>query len=787
MAQYKMDHVNYDGSSDVWEITDAAARGSIADAYSASSTYALGDHVLYNGQLYECNTAITTAEAWTAAHWTAVTVGAEIATVKDGLSEVFKNELVANISASGNTWYQYNFVEGHKYAFINTGASTLVPKTVSSRGSYEQIEKIGTANLQSGSPTYFTPQYSAPYMHIYSSGVGSFKLYEIDTLFEVENNVDSNLTALSFEEDLTFTTGNGAVSPRITGTAVVITPSNSWNYALVDMASSDYVIAKVKTANNANILYFVWVDDSDVAVSADVFNITIETTQLLRSKKPAGATKVYVRNYNSNVFKIWKNVSTPLQIQVSKNSQNIENVYENSIDSSLSASGNVWIEFAIHAGHRYKFTNSANSSGVLLVYSTGTNGSYENIETLTRTGNIAAGKFIYVTAIYDAPYLRVYANNAAEFTVEEITTVNWLVDHTSNYFVDLPDYYTDAYLKGIVEKINDLAYEGYDSSFVFITDMHVFKNRMHSGELINYLSKHVDFPFVMYGGDTIMAYAATRGLDAQDAVLADVDTFNVKFANVLYKNGIQLFNVHGNHDFTIATSESDKTTGWTAPNGFTVQNVVGKNSLKIHGEAGKAYYYFDDDVAKIRYIVIDQWSQNSATSAVNTIGWGVGVSGDVADIDQFAWLIDALSINDYTIVIFSHASPNPDMSTTFPTAALWSLLVSFKNHTSWRYQNGSGTTLWETDFTSNNSELAFIMSGHNHLDKYGVKDGILSIVTTCDSYDDNDSEVERTQNTVSEQAFDFVVVNTTDKTVKTVRIGGGNNRAWNYETGAVIT
>ena len=43
---------------------------SIAPAYSTSSTYDLGDLVVYNNELYECTTAITTAEAWTAAHWT---------------------------------------------------------------------------------------------------------------------------------------------------------------------------------------------------------------------------------------------------------------------------------------------------------------------------------------------------------------------------------------------------------------------------------------------------------------------------------------------------------------------------------------------------------------------------------------------------------------------------------------------------------------------------------------------------------------------------------------------
>jgi len=38
--------------------------------YSASSTYAVGDRVRYSYSIWECNTAITTAEAWNAEHWT---------------------------------------------------------------------------------------------------------------------------------------------------------------------------------------------------------------------------------------------------------------------------------------------------------------------------------------------------------------------------------------------------------------------------------------------------------------------------------------------------------------------------------------------------------------------------------------------------------------------------------------------------------------------------------------------------------------------------------------------
>ena len=46
----------------------------IAPQYSASGTYAVGDVVIYNGDLYRCTTAITRAEAWTPAHWTAVSM-----------------------------------------------------------------------------------------------------------------------------------------------------------------------------------------------------------------------------------------------------------------------------------------------------------------------------------------------------------------------------------------------------------------------------------------------------------------------------------------------------------------------------------------------------------------------------------------------------------------------------------------------------------------------------------------------------------------------------------------
>lgn len=58
----------------------------MADEYSSSSTYSVGDYCIYNGDLYKCITAITTAEAWTSGHWTQVQVTNEIGDLKSAIT-----------------------------------------------------------------------------------------------------------------------------------------------------------------------------------------------------------------------------------------------------------------------------------------------------------------------------------------------------------------------------------------------------------------------------------------------------------------------------------------------------------------------------------------------------------------------------------------------------------------------------------------------------------------------------------------------------------------------------
>ena len=63
----------------------------LADEYSATSTYAVGDLVIHENMLYECNTAIASAEEWNSSHWTGITIE----------EYVTKNKVVANPTLAG--------------------------------------------------------------------------------------------------------------------------------------------------------------------------------------------------------------------------------------------------------------------------------------------------------------------------------------------------------------------------------------------------------------------------------------------------------------------------------------------------------------------------------------------------------------------------------------------------------------------------------------------------------------------------------------------------------------
>lgn len=100
----------------------------LAPAYSNAATYNVGDLCTYQGKLYSCSTAISTAEDWTAAHWTAVNVSAEISELKNTLDEV--TEATRNLNTS-NMGRWGNASDGKIYARNTSywGMASFIPVT----------------------------------------------------------------------------------------------------------------------------------------------------------------------------------------------------------------------------------------------------------------------------------------------------------------------------------------------------------------------------------------------------------------------------------------------------------------------------------------------------------------------------------------------------------------------------------------------------------------------------------------------------------------------------------
>lgn len=63
----------------------------IADDFDATSTYAVGDYVVYDGKLYKCTTAVSTAGQWDANDWTETIVMDEVGQGGGGGTTVVAN------------------------------------------------------------------------------------------------------------------------------------------------------------------------------------------------------------------------------------------------------------------------------------------------------------------------------------------------------------------------------------------------------------------------------------------------------------------------------------------------------------------------------------------------------------------------------------------------------------------------------------------------------------------------------------------------------------------------
>ena len=123
----------------------SGAVGTVASAYSASKTYAVGDYAIHNSNLYRCTTAITTAEAFTAAHWTQVVLGDDVSDLKSDLSCEINDRIWANLFNADEAEKGYYLTNNGKIADNRYAISH--PIYVKSGVTYKTSRAPGLGNL----------------------------------------------------------------------------------------------------------------------------------------------------------------------------------------------------------------------------------------------------------------------------------------------------------------------------------------------------------------------------------------------------------------------------------------------------------------------------------------------------------------------------------------------------------------------------------------------------------------------------------------------------------------
>lgn len=426
-----------------------------------------------------------------------------------------------------------------------------------------------------------------------------------------------------------------------------------------------------------------------------------------------------------------------------------------------------------------RYTVTPNISGTLM-YVMRFNSSKSYIGFVTWGGSTAVTFDIPVGS--DTAYLRIvckYQNG------DELAPVdNAVILHNNGIYADvqsvieenpsIPSYYKGAYLDEKIATIYDNSVVGSGTTFAFITDIHMADNMKSSKALMRYILDNSPVPFVISGGDIVTAYSKTAGnekAEVYDAAQKWLDW-------VTYWGQDRVYQMRGNHDYVIVAS-NDSSKYYNMPLGGVHQFVMSKFVNRVNCPVSDYnYYYFDNETQKVRYIVIDGHTYNSGYPNV-VVSW--------ITPSQINWLIDVLNNSDgYNIVLISHEATDSNMASYAVNLAIVQTIAEAYVNRGTVSQVASGASI-TADFTNATGTLVCILSGHSHRDQSHYQNGVLSISTTCDAVYNNDHNVTRTRGTVSESAFDVFSIDTTAKTIKTVRIGGGSDRGWNYETGAELT
>ena len=344
---------------------------------------------------------------------------------------------------------------------------------------------------------------------------------------------------------------------------------------------------------------------------------------------------------------------------------------------------------------------------------------------------------------------------------------------------EVPSYYfANDYLQNKVDTIKSI-YSNCASNgdiFFFSTDEHWEYNTKISPALVKYISEKVKIDKLFSGGDNTQLVSLGGMSNKQNPAVDDFLSLREKTFNG------KLYYAIGNHEYLTGYFDNPNLFDNIDMNNWHDMTRFSGIDEIVYGDSARHYYYVDNKQKKIRYIFLSAFKQKEVQQ--ETQGYRIIAESDYND-SQVAWLRDvALDVeNGWTIIVITHvlSSINPITSGGHCTQVIRYLSEDAKKVAKVLLQyNGNG-------------EIAGVISGHLHADGIAMIDddyvgligtettgkSIPEIVTTCDTGGKNGFQSwvfygdysSRAENTITEQAFDVVIVDKDTKKLSLVRIG----------------
>lgn len=333
--------------------------------------------------------------------------------------------------------------------------------------------------------------------------------------------------------------------------------------------------------------------------------------------------------------------------------------------------------------------------------------------------------------------------------------------------VNVPDYWREA-VDEAVEKAAAIQDEGGSDvvGFLLFSDMHHNTGNKYTsnlGVLCAAVMDACNIPLALMCGDTMSA----DSVSSEDTLLAWLEDA----ADVLAPIGAdRLMQIRGNHDDVYGSHTAGGTTTYyvnkVAP--AKIWNRIFRQQAgdfrRVFGGDG-TFFYLDNVPQKIRFICLNCQFYDGGGVTDGTSGnmtWGLGT-------EQLAWLENvALSVgSDWGVVIATHVPPTAQV---------------INDRTDYLSLYGNDGDSFRSILTSSPADIIGIFCGHAHVDAIVTGDLRCPIITiTCAANTPYDgTSADRVAGTDTETALDIVLINKTDRTIHTVRLGAGTDREIGY-------